>query len=421
MQVKLHDSLTHSLIAREAADGLESCVHCGFCLATCPTYLDTRDERDSPRGRLSLLRGLLEDGRREPVARHHLDRCLGCRSCESTCPSGVPYAQIADVGKELLESALPRPPAERVLRWMLRAIVPRRRVFAPLLRAGQTVRPLLPRRLRAAIPQRQQPGPEPSLPGENSQRRVVLLEGCVQSSATPNTNQALRRILARLGIGVIETPRQGCCGALNTHLGATEAGRRDMRQNIDAWWTALDAGAEVILVGATGCGAQVQDYARALRHDPDYAARAAEVSARTLDPALFLASEALDGLPRRDGERPSVAVHAPCSQTHALRIDGGAVPALLACVGYHLAAVADNHLCCGSAGSYSILQPAMSRRLRERKLSALTQDSPAVIATANVGCQLHLQGDGSLPVRHWLELLDDALEWPRPRPQRQQL
>jgi len=408
MKVELHDSLAHSPLAREAAEGLEACVHCGFCLATCPTYLDTRDERDSPRGRLSLLRELLEEGRAEAVARYHLDRCLSCRSCESTCPSGVPYAQIADAGRELLETALVRPPMERRLRWLLRAVVPRRRIFGPLLRAGQLVRPLLPRNLRATIPARQRRRPGPAEPGEDARRSVVLLEGCVQSAATPNTNMALRRILARLGIRVVEAPRQGCCGALNTHLGATEDGRRDMRRNIDAWWPALEGGAEAILVAATGCGVQVREYARALRDDPEYAARAAEVSERTLDPVVFLGREALQDLPRHAGERPRVAVHAPCTQTHALRI-GDAVPALLAGVGYALTAVPDNHLCCGSAGSYSILQPAMSRRLRARKLSALAQETPDVVATANVGCQLHLQGDDAPPVHHWLELLDDAL------------
>ena len=410
MHIELHTGLQDSLLARDAADALEACVHCGFCLATCPTYLDTRDERDSPRGRLYLIRELLEDNRAERVAQHHLDRCLTCRSCETTCPSGVRYAEIAEAGRELLELRVSRGLQERLMRRLLRLIVPRRRLFAPLLRVGQWLRPALPSRLAASVPPRQALPPALQLRRSEGDidRRVLLLEGCVQSTATPATNRALRRVLARLGYRVVDTPRQGCCGALNTHLAAGEAGRRDMRRNIDAWWAALDGGAEAILASASGCGAQLRDYGRALAADPAYAERAAAVASMTLDPIEFLATRGVSSLPTSTAHRPRLAVHAPCTQQHALGV-AGAVPELFAALGFELCSVADNHLCCGSAGTYSMLQPAMSQRLRERKVEALTRASPELIVTANVGCQLHLQGASEIPVRHWLEVLDSVL------------
>lgn len=410
MHVQLHDSLQDSVIARDAALALEACVHCGFCLATCPTYLDTRDERDSPRGRLYLLRELLEEGTAEPVARHHLDRCLTCRSCETTCPSGVRYAEIVEAGRELLEPRLSRPLHERVARRLLRVIVPHRQRFAPLLALGQALRFLLPAALASSVPPRQPPRPAllPVRSDGAGDRHVLLLEGCVQAAATPATNQALRRVLARLGYRVGETPRQGCCGALNIHLAAGEAGREDMRRNIDAWWSALEDGAEAILVSATGCGAQLRDYGRALANDPAYAERAAVVASRALDPVEFLTARGAQALPLRAGELPRLAVHAPCTQQHVLKL-GAAVPDLLDALGFDLVPVADSHLCCGSAGTYSLLQPAMSQRLRDRKVQALTRSSPDLIVTANVGCQLHLQGGCDVPVRHWLEVLDDTL------------
>ncbi len=410
MQVRLHETLADSLIARDAASALEACVHCGFCLATCPTYLDSRDERDSPRGRLYLLRELLEEGTASNAAQHHLDRCLTCRSCETTCPSGVRYGEIADAGRELLEERLPRRLKDRIMRWGLRTFVPRRRLFAGLLRTAQAVRPLLPGSIRKKVPERQHRLTVSSGRSTVSmgRRRVLLLEGCVQDAATPRTNAALRRILARIDVDVVESPAQGCCGALNTHLGAAEAGRDDMRRNIDAWSPMLDQGVEAVLVSATGCAAQLRSYAHALRGDPSYARRAATLSAAALDPVEYISELSVDLGGGQAGPLPRVALHAPCTQQHALRL-GSQVADLLASVGYALCRVEDNHLCCGSAGTYSILQPDMSQRLRERKLAALSVDTPELIATANVGCQLHLQAEAQTPVRHWLELLDDAM------------
>jgi glycolate oxidase iron-sulfur subunit len=408
MDVKLHASLATDRDALRAADAIESCVHCGFCLATCPTYLDTRDERDSPRGRIYLLKELLETGRSDTAGQYHLDRCLSCRSCETTCPSGVRYGEIADSGRALLERDLTRSFGSSVQRYLLRKIVPHRQRFTPLLRMGQFLRPLLPAALRTAVPPRQAALPRPQT--RQHARRVLLLEGCVQAAATPNTNAAARRILDRLDIGISESSSQGCCGALNTHLGATDDGRDDMRRNIDAWWPAIEDGAEAIISTATGCGSQLADYATALADDADYAARASRVSALARDLAGFLLEQDLGQLPGNPAtESRRVAVHVPCSQMHALR-EPSSVRQLLRARGYDLSNTRDDHLCCGSAGSYSLLQPAMSARLRERKLDALSVDQPELIVSANIGCQLHLAQAADIPVRHWTELLLESLE-----------
>jgi glycolate oxidase iron-sulfur subunit len=408
MDVKLHASLATDRDALRAADAIESCVHCGFCLATCPTYLDTRDERDSPRGRIYLLKELLETGRSDTAGQYHLDRCLSCRSCETTCPSGVRYGEIADSGRALLERNLARSFGSSVQRYLLRKIVPHRQRFAPLLRIGQLLRPLLPAALRTAVPPRQVALSQPQ--NRQRARTVLLLEGCVQAAATPNTNAAARRILDHLDIGISESPSQGCCGALNTHLGATDDGRDDMRRNIDAWWPAIEDGAEAIISTATGCGSQLADYATALADDADYAARATRVSALARDLSGFLLAQDLGQLPGNPAaESRRIAVHVPCSQMHALR-EPDSVRQLLRARGYDLSNTRDDHLCCGSAGSYSLLQPAMSARLRERKLDALSVDQPELIVSANIGCQLHLAQAADIPVRHWTELLLEGLE-----------
>ena len=406
MEVRLHPSLVDDARAQQAAQAVEACVHCGFCLSTCPTYLDTRDERDSPRGRIYLIRELLESGDSGLTTQRHLDRCLGCRACESSCPSGVQYAHIADHGRELLLDSVPRGIRDRLRRWVLRMVVPYPRRFNPLLRLGLMLGPLLPRALRAQLPARQEPLPVPAVTA--SARRVLLLDGCVQACATPRSNQAARLILDRLGIEVLASPGQGCCGALNSHLGFTAAGRAAMRRNIDTWWPAIAAGAEAILSTATGCGAQLQDYGRALAGDPAYAEKASRVSALALDLASFIDAQALAALPHRAPDT-RVALHIPCSLMHAIG-DPDSVRRLLDACGYELTRTTDDHLCCGSAGTYSLLQPAMSERLRGRKLQALCGDRPDLIATANVGCQLHLGAGTEKPVTHWTELIWDAIK-----------
>lgn len=388
--------------AQRARQLLSACVHCGFCLETCPTYLETRDERDSPRGRIYLIRQLLETGSAAAPTRHHLDRCLTCRSCETTCPSAVQYAQLAEIGQHLAEDTTPRPWLHSALRKILRAVISRPAVFSPLLRIGQVLRPALPAALRQQIPPRQRRLPVPVSAGG---RTLLVLEGCVQAAATPNTNDAARRVCAALGITLQAAPEAGCCGAVNQHLGGAEAARANMRRNIDAWWPALEAGAEGIVTTASGCGSMLADYGRLLADDPAYAQRAARVSALARDLGEVLLAEDLAAL-AVDTRCGKIAIHTPCSLQHALR-QPDLLATLLRGVGFSLARTEEGHICCGSAGTYSLLQPALSQRLRQRKQTALTVDAPALIVTANVGCQLHL-AHPDVPVLHWIELLDPA-------------
>ncbi|MFU8764969.1 MAG: glycolate oxidase subunit GlcF [Haliea sp.] len=402
MHTDLHPSYRHSEDAQRARQLLSACVHCGFCLETCPTYLETRDERDSPRGRIYLIRQLLETGAAAETTRHHLDRCLTCRSCETTCPSGVQYAQLAEVGQHLAEDSAPRPWLDGALRKTLRAVISRPAVFSPLLRIGQYVRPLLPAALRQQIPPRQRRLPVPAGSGG---RTLLVLEGCVQAAATPNTNDAARRVCAALGISLQAAPEAGCCGAVQQHLGGTEAARNNMRRNIDAWWPALEAGAEGIVTTASGCGSMLADYGRLLADDPVYAQRAARVSALARDLGEVLLAEDLSAL-AADTRCGRIAIHIPCSLQHGLG-QPDLLPTLLRSVGFSLARTEESHICCGSAGTYSLLQPALSQRLRQRKQTALTVDAPDLIVTANIGCQLHL-ANADVPVLHWIELLDPA-------------
>ena len=403
MHVELHPSFRNTEDGEQAAQLLSACVHCGFCLAACPTYLDTRDERDSPRGRIYLLKQLLETGDASARTHTHLDRCLTCRSCETSCPSGVRYGALADLGRGLLEHAAPRPPLQRLQRWLLRKTLTHPLLFRALLRAGQWLRPALPGALRARVPERRSRAP---VPGPRHKRQMLLLQGCVQAAATPNTNDALVRVLDRLGIDAVVAAGSGCCGAVNYHLGAHRDGLDDMRRNIDAWWPAVAAGAEAVITSASGCGALVADYGELLARDPAYAERASHISSLARDIGQVLAAEDLAPLQAaRSGH--AVALHIPCTLQHALGADT-AVRDVLQQAGIALAASCDDHLCCGSAGTYSILQRPTSLRLRERKLKALNIDQPDLIATANVGCQLHLQEATTLPVRHWIELLDPA-------------
>jgi len=412
MYVDLHPSYRNTSQGEAAKDYLSACVHCGFCLATCPTYLDSRDERDSPRGRIYLIKQLLETGSASQITQTHLDRCLSCRSCETTCPSGVEYGALIDIGRDLVDKQAPRPRPTGALRWLLRHVVSKPALFGPLLKTGQFFRPFLPEFLQEKIPRRQN-AKQPGQSLNTQVRTMLLLEGCVQSSATPNTNAAARRVLDRLGITLVSAKKAACCGAVNYHLTAHEDGLDDMRRNIDAWWPQIDpeckTTAEAIVSTASGCGSMLVDYGKLLAHDAAYAHKAKRVSELCRDISEILLDEDLQKLATNDTNPQNlgkVAVHTPCSLQHALQLPD-AISTILARTGFALADTTEKHLCCGSAGTYSILQSDISARLLNNKLQALSIDQPTVIATGNVGCQLQLGTKSSIPVRHWIELLDE--------------
>jgi glycolate oxidase iron-sulfur subunit len=411
MEAHLADFIRNTTAGGEAEDILRRCVHCGFCNATCPTYQLLGDELDGPRGRIYLIKQVLEGVAPTQKTQLHLDRCLSCRACETTCPSGVQFNRLLDIGREVVDGMVPRMRAETFVRGTLKALLPRSTLFGVAMKLGQSVRLVLPSVLRAKVPPLSSAGPAPQ---RSHARKLIALAGCVQPSMYPNINGATRRVLDRLGIQMIEADTAGCCGAVRLHLGDTEAARNDARRNIDAWWPLLEADAEGLVMTASGCGSHVLEYAYLLQDDPDYAVKAARVVLATRDVSEVIAAEAagLGALlqacsPLPEAQR-ALAFHNPCSLQHGLKIRG-TVESLLTVAGYTLTAVADAHLCCGSAGTYSVLQPELSLRMLDNKVDALTAGGPAAIASANVGCIGHLQGATALPVKHWIELLDARL------------
>ncbi|TXF11467.1 glycolate oxidase subunit GlcF [Pelomicrobium methylotrophicum] len=409
METHLAEFIRHTPQGREAESILRACVHCGFCTATCPTYQLLGDELDGPRGRIYLIKQVLEGAPATKKIQLHLDRCLTCRACETTCPSGVKYGRLADIGRAVVEKQVGRGRLDQIRRTALRTVLPRRWLFDPLLQLGQAVRPLLPPALRTSVPPRETSTPWPA---PRHSRRMVVLDGCVQPAIAPNINAAAARVLDRLGISLVRPRRSGCCGAVTYHLNAQDEGLHYARSLIDAWWPHIEQGAEAVVVTATGCGAMVAEYGHLLRHDPAYAAKAAKVSALAKDISQVIVAERahiaklLDGRPR-----PKLAFHAPCTLQHALKLRG-VVEDLLRGVGFALTPVPDSHLCCGSAGTYSILQRELSQKLLRNKVTALTSGKPELIATANIGCLTHLRSGTEVPVKHWIEVLDEAMATP---------
>ncbi|WP_338473616.1 glycolate oxidase subunit GlcF [Pseudomonas sp. MS646] len=404
MQTTLSEAARQLPRAEEAESILRTCVHCGFCNATCPTYQLLGDELDGPRGRIYLIKQVLEGNPVTAKTQQHLDRCLSCRNCETTCPSGVDYHNLLDIGRAVVDAAVARPLGQRLLREGLRTVVPNPGVFKGLVGGGRVFRPWLPDTLRAKVP-RHVPAAKPR-PVSRHARQVLMLEGCVQPSLSPNTNAAAARVLDRLGISVTTVGEAGCCGAVDYHLDAQAAGLDRARRNIDAWWPSIENGAEAIVQTASGCGAFIKDYGHLLGHDPVYAEKAKAVSALAKDLVEVLREEPLQTLRVHSDQR--LAFHCPCTLQHAQKL-GGAVEAVLTKLGFELTEVPDSHLCCGSAGTYSITQPELSRQLRDNKLNALESGRPDVIVTANIGCQSHLDGAGRTPVRHWIEWVEAAL------------
>jgi len=394
----------------EAAEAiLRKCVHCGFCTATCPTYQLLGDELDGPRGRIYLIKQVLEGHAPTRKTQLHLDRCLTCRNCETTCPSGVQYGQLVEIGRDIVEERVQRPAGERAVRWLLKEGLTSP-LFAPAMKVGQLMRPLLPESLQNKVPAKA--GEEAHRwPTRAHPRAVLLLMGCVQPAMMPNINSATARVLDAAGIQTLVADEAGCCAAIKLHLGDHEGGLADMRRNIDAWWPALLSGkVEAIVMNASGCGATVKDYGRALAHDPAYADKAQRISQLTKD-----LSELLPGLMpmlknkvrRRKVTR--LAFHSPCTLQHGQQLRGGVEMALNE-LGFDVqVAPRESHLCCGSAGTYSLLQPEMAYALRDRKLGQLESLEAQAILSANIGCIQHLQSGTQTPVRHWVEIVDEAL------------
>ena len=403
MQTQLADWIRDTPQGVEADAILRKCVHCGFCLATCPTYLQLGDELDSPRGRIYLMKQMLEGAPVTQRTQLHLDRCLTCRACETTCPSGVEYGKLVDIGRAVIEAKVPRSPGDRLRRWALARFLPKPRLFAAALALGRAVKPLLPRGLARKIPARRPAGAWPAAPHA---RRMLVLGGCVQRSMAPSINAAAARLLDRLGIALVDVREAGCCGALPFHLDYQRESLDYVRANVDAWWPHVEAGAEAIVVTASGCGTTVADYGRLLRDDPAYAGRAARIAALARDISEVVAAERESFRALFDGVAPTrLAFHSPCSLQHGLGIRG-VVEAILADAGFTLTPVPDGHLCCGSSGTYSLLHPEIANRLRDDKVAALESGAPAEIATANIGCLSHIGGGTRLPIRHWVEVVE---------------
>jgi glycolate oxidase iron-sulfur subunit len=409
MQTHLAPEYQNTPEGREAEAILRKCVHCGFCTATCPTYQLLGDELDGPRGRIYLMKQVLEGAQPTRATQQHLDRCLTCRNCESTCPSGVQYGHLVDIGRKLVDAKVERPMGERMLRWALKEGLPSP-LFAPAMKMGQAVRGLLPKALQAKVPVPQNAG---AWPTQTHTRHVLMLAGCVQPSMLPNINTATARVLDAAGIQTLVAPEAGCCGAVKFHLNDHDGGMAHMRQNIDAWWPYVEQGVEAIIMNASGCGVMVKDYGHVLQHDAAYAEKAKRISALTKDLSELLPDLVPTLKPKLNSaalqQAGLQAFHPPCTLQHGQQLKGG-VEKHLSDLGFEVKVTSSEaHLCCGSAGTYSVLNPDISYTLRDRKLGHLDALQPTAILSANVGCITHLQSGTDVPVKHWVEVLDAAL------------
>jgi glycolate oxidase iron-sulfur subunit len=407
MQTNLADFIRDTSDGKEADAILRKCVHCGFCTATCPTYQLLGDELDGPRGRIYLIKQVLEGKPATEATQLHLDRCLTCRNCETTCPSGVQYGKLLDIGRHEVERQVGRSGRDRLTRAALREGLTSD-AFAPAMKVGQLVRSFLPGPLKNKVPPRQDAG---AWPRRHHKRKVLMLAGCVQPSMLPNVNSATARVLDTLGIESIVPAAVGCCGAIRQHLNDHDGAAANMRANIDAWWPHVEAGVEAIVMNASGCGAMVKEYGFLLRDNPQYAEKARVIVGKTVDLAELLPSVAgtIKGKLKHSARAERVAFHPPCTLQHGQKVRG-AVEGLLCEFGAEVVAFNESHLCCGSAGTYSVLQPELSYRLRDRKLQNVQAARPEVILSANVGCITHLQSGTGTRVEHWIEWLDRRLK-----------
>lgn len=416
MDTKLADWAKNSPDGQEAEAILRRCVHCGFCTATCPTYQLLGDELDSPRGRIYLIKQVLEGKAVTRKTQEHLDRCLTCRNCESTCPSGVEYGHLIDIGRKLVDERVERPMAERLKRDSLKALMNNKRLFNTAMAMGRAVRPLVPGSLRNKITPKRKAG---EWPRRSHDRKVILLNGCVQPGMLPSIDTATARVLDFLGVQSVVAQGSGCCGAVKFHLNDQEGGLSQMKMNIDAWWSLVASRqVEAIVMNASGCGVTVREYGHHLRNDPHYATRAQKISALCMDISEYISRfggdrltalrQRLDESRARKGDSPTLAFHPPCTLQHGQQVKG-VTEQLLTQLGFELKPVAQSHLCCGSAGTYSVLQPELSEQLKRNKLAALSENKPDCIVSANIGCISHLASGTSTPVLHWIEAIDHGM------------
>jgi glycolate oxidase iron-sulfur subunit len=406
MQTNLADFIKDTPQGQEADAILRKCVHCGFCTATCPTYQLLGDELDGPRGRIYLIKQVLEGKPATEKTQLHLDRCLTCRNCETTCPSGVNYGRLIDIGRDVVDQQVQRPFAQQLVRTALKEALPRPQLFGTAMKLGQAVRPLLPEVLRNKVPEARDAG---AWPTRSHARKMLLLDGCVQPAMSPSINAATARVLDKLGIQLQVAPKAGCCGAIRYHLNDQAGGLDDMRRNIDAWWPYVEAGAEAIVMTASGCGVTVKEYGHLLENDPAYAPKAKRISELTKDLSEIMPAFEAELAKQLTGKiTKRVAYHPPCTLQHGQQIRGKVESVLRTC-GIDVSLCADSHLCCGSAGTYSVTQPELSYQLRDNKIKNLEATNPEVIVSANIGCLTHLQSGTETPVRHWIELIDQAI------------
>ena len=405
MQTHLAPEFQNTADGLAAEAILSKCVHCGFCNATCPTYQLLGDELDGPRGRIYLIKQVLEGEAPTRKTQLHLDRCLTCRNCETTCPSGVEYGHLLDIGRKLVDERVPRPAGEKAVHWALKEGLPSP-LFAPAMKLGQALRGVLPAALQAKVPARQPAG---AWPQREHSRKMLMLAGCVQPAMMPNINNATARVLDAAGIQAVLAAKAGCCGAVKFHLNDQNGGKAEMRTNIDAWWPHVEAGVEAIVMNASGCGVTVKEYGYHLKDDAAYAVKAARISELTRDLSELLPELAVQLRGKISAKTSQIAFHPPCTLQHGQQLRGG-VEKYLGELGFHIRTAGNEaHLCCGSAGTYSVLQPEIAYQLRDRKLGHLNAMQPEVIVSANIGCITHLQSGTTTPVRHWVEVLDEAL------------
>jgi glycolate oxidase iron-sulfur subunit len=405
MQTNLADFIKDTPQGKEADAILRACVHCGFCTATCPTYQILGDELDGPRGRIYLIKQVLEGVEPTKKTQQHLDRCLTCRSCESTCPSGVQYGRLVDIGRSVVEDKVGRTLTERVTRGVLRKGLLSKNLFATGMAIGRAVKPVLPKALKSKVQPLRAKGEWPST---QHSRKMIVLDNCVQNAMAPAIDFAAARALDKAGITLKWVSAGGCCGALSHHMNAHDEAAQKVRANIDAWWPLIEGGAEAIVGTASGCSVMLKDYGHFMQHDAAYAEKAKKIAALSKDVSEVIVTEwpKLKSMLKPSNEK--IAYHPPCTMQHGMKLKGS-VETMLKDMGYSLAPVADSHLCCGSAGTYSVLQSTISNELKARKVASLTADEPTQIATSNIGCMTHIQSGTTLPVKHWIELLDERL------------